>query len=78
MQFGLFDQNGRGPYPLGEQYENRLKPIEFHDFAGFRICHMSEHHSTPLNRTPSPAVFLAAAARRLRPWGSGLGVMVYR
>ena len=29
MQFGIFDQNDRGPYPLGEQYENRLKLIEF-------------------------------------------------
>ena len=32
MQFGIFDQNDRGPYPLGEQYENRLKLIEFYEF----------------------------------------------
>src|SRR3954471_11770459 len=25
MQFGIFDQNDHGPYPLGEQYENRLQ-----------------------------------------------------
>jgi hypothetical protein len=61
MQFGIFDQNDRGPYPLGEQYENRLKLIEFYDAAGFRTYHMSEHHSTPLRRpcmsrrTPSPS-----------------------
>jgi alkanesulfonate monooxygenase SsuD/methylene tetrahydromethanopterin reductase-like flavin-dependent oxidoreductase (luciferase family) len=64
MQFGIFDQNDRGPYELSEQYENRLKLIEFYDSAGFRTYHMSEHHSTPLSLTPSPSVFLAAAAQR--------------
>ena len=75
MQFGIFDQNDRGPYPLGEQYENRLKLIEFYDSAGFRTYHMSEHHSTPLNLTPSPSVFLAAAAQRTRRLR--LGALVY-
>src|SRR6266566_6300797 len=61
MQFGIFDQNDRGAYELGEQYENRLKLIEFYDSAGFRTYHMSERHSTPLRRpgmsrrTPSPS-----------------------
>ena len=64
MQFGIFDQNDHGPYPLGEQYENRLKLIEFYDQAGFRTYHMSEHHATPLSLTPSPSVFLAAVAQR--------------
>jgi len=64
MQFGIFDQNDHGPYPLAEQYENRLRLIEFYDKAGFRTYHMSEHHSTPLNLTPSPSVFLAAIAQR--------------
>ena len=68
MQFGIFDQNDRGPYPLGQQYENRLQLIEFYDSAGFRTYHMSEHHSTPLNLTPSPSVFLAAAAPRFDSW----------
>jgi alkanesulfonate monooxygenase SsuD/methylene tetrahydromethanopterin reductase-like flavin-dependent oxidoreductase (luciferase family) len=75
MQFGVFDQNDLGVYPLSEQYENRLKLIEFYDQAGFRGYHMSEHHSTPLSMTPSPSVFLAAAAQRtirLR-----LGALVY-
>jgi alkanesulfonate monooxygenase SsuD/methylene tetrahydromethanopterin reductase-like flavin-dependent oxidoreductase (luciferase family) len=75
MQFGIFDQNDRGPYPLGEQYENRLKLIEFYDQAGFRSYHMSEHHSTPLNLTPSPSVFLAAAAQRTKRLR--LGALVY-
>jgi alkanesulfonate monooxygenase SsuD/methylene tetrahydromethanopterin reductase-like flavin-dependent oxidoreductase (luciferase family) len=75
MQFGIFDQNDHGPYPLSEQYENRLKLIEFYDSAGFRGYHMSEHHSTPLNLTPSPSVFLAAVAQRTRRLR--LGALVY-
>ncbi len=27
MQFGIFDQNDRGPYPLAAQYEARLRLI---------------------------------------------------
>jgi alkanesulfonate monooxygenase SsuD/methylene tetrahydromethanopterin reductase-like flavin-dependent oxidoreductase (luciferase family) len=75
MQFGVFDQNDLGIYPLGEQYENRLKLIEFYDQAGFRAYHMSEHHSTPLSMTPSPNVFLAAVAQRTRRLR--LGALVY-
>ena len=75
MQFGIFDQNDRGPYPLGEQYENRLQLIEFYDRAGFRTYHMSEHHSTPLNLTPSPSVFLAAVTQRTTR--IRLGALVY-
>jgi alkanesulfonate monooxygenase SsuD/methylene tetrahydromethanopterin reductase-like flavin-dependent oxidoreductase (luciferase family) len=75
MQFGIFDQNDHGPYPLGEQYENRLKLIEFYDQAGFRTYHMSEHHATPLSLTPSPSVFLAAIAQRTKRLR--LGPLVY-
>jgi alkanesulfonate monooxygenase SsuD/methylene tetrahydromethanopterin reductase-like flavin-dependent oxidoreductase (luciferase family) len=66
MQFGIFDQNDHGPYPLAEQYEKRLELIAFYDRAGFRTYHMSEHHATPLNLAPSPSVFLAAVAQRTR------------
>ena len=31
MQFGIFDQNDRGPYSLTEQYEKRLALIELID-----------------------------------------------
>ena len=75
MQFGIFDQNDHGPYGLTEQYRKRLELIDLYDRAGFRAYHMSEHHATPLNLTPSPSVFLAAVAqhtRRLR-----LGALVY-
>ena len=64
LQFGIFDQNDHGPYPLAEQYDKRLQLIELYDSSGFRTYHMSEHHSTPLNLTPSPSVFLAAVAQR--------------
>ncbi len=75
MQFGIFDQNDHGPYSLSEQYEHRLQLIEFYDRAGFRTYHMSEHHSTPLNLTPSPSVFLAAVAQRTKRLR--LGALVY-
>jgi alkanesulfonate monooxygenase SsuD/methylene tetrahydromethanopterin reductase-like flavin-dependent oxidoreductase (luciferase family) len=75
MQFGVFDQNDHGPYGLTEQYRRRLELIELYDHAGFRTYHMSEHHSTPLNMTPSPSVFLAAVAQRTRRLR--LGALVY-
>jgi len=75
LQFGIFDQNDHGPYQLAEQYENRLQLIELYDRAGFRTYHMSEHHSTPLNLTPSPSVFLSAVAQRTTR--IRLGALVY-
>lgn len=66
LQFGIFDQNDHGPSSLAEQYEARLRLIELYDRSGFRTYHMSEHHATPLNLTPSPSVFLAAVAQRTK------------
>src|SRR5260221_269757 len=48
MQFGIFDQNDHGRYPLTEQYDKRLELIAFYDQGGFRTYHMSEHHSLKL------------------------------
>ena len=75
MQFGVFDQNDLGTLPLADQYENRLRLIEFYDRSGFHTYHMSEHHSTPLSMTPSPSVFLAAVAQRTQR--IRLGPLVY-
>jgi alkanesulfonate monooxygenase SsuD/methylene tetrahydromethanopterin reductase-like flavin-dependent oxidoreductase (luciferase family) len=75
MQFGIFDQNDHGRYGLTEQYDKRLELIAFYDTSGFRTYHMSEHHSTPLNLTPSPSVFLAAVAQRTKRLR--LGALVY-
>jgi alkanesulfonate monooxygenase SsuD/methylene tetrahydromethanopterin reductase-like flavin-dependent oxidoreductase (luciferase family) len=66
MKFGVFDQNDSTGLPLGEQYENRLKLTELYDRAGFHAYHLSEHHATPLNMSPSPSVFLAAVAQRTK------------
>lgn len=71
MQFGIFDQNDRGPYQPAEQYENRLRLIEFYDTAGFRTYHMSEHHSTPLSLTPRQACSLRRS--HSEPGASGSG-----
>jgi alkanesulfonate monooxygenase SsuD/methylene tetrahydromethanopterin reductase-like flavin-dependent oxidoreductase (luciferase family) len=75
MQFGIFDQNDHGPYGLTEQYRKRLELIDLYDRAGFRAYHVSEHHATPLNLTPSPSVFLAAVAQRTTRLR--LGALVY-
>src|ERR1700759_5224372 len=75
LQFGIFDQNDHGRYPLTEQYDKRLALIEVYDRAGFRTYHMSDHHSTPLTLTPSPSVFLAAVAQRTKR--SRFGALVY-
>ena len=66
MKFGVFDQNDRSGLPLGVQYENRLRLVELYDRAGFHAYHLSEHHATPLNMSPSPSVFLAAVAQRTK------------
>jgi alkanesulfonate monooxygenase SsuD/methylene tetrahydromethanopterin reductase-like flavin-dependent oxidoreductase (luciferase family) len=66
VKFGVFDQNDSSGLPLGEQYENRLRLVEMYDRAGFHAYHLSEHHATPLNMSPSPSVFLAAVAQRTK------------
>jgi alkanesulfonate monooxygenase SsuD/methylene tetrahydromethanopterin reductase-like flavin-dependent oxidoreductase (luciferase family) len=75
MDFGVFDHLDRGPQPLRDFYEARLKLIEAYDRAGFHAYHLAEHHSTPLGMAPSPSVFLAAAAQRTKRLR--LGTMVY-
>ncbi|SRR5579884_46629 len=75
MQFGIFDWQDRGPGELSEQYEQRLRMLEYADQAGYSIYHLAEHHGTPLGISPSPSVFLAAAAQRTRR--IRLGPLVY-
>src|SRR4029078_12631112 len=61
--------------PLDQTYEERLTLIQSLEAAGFYGYHLSEHHATPLSMTPSPSIFLAAAARetkRIR-----LGTLLY-
>ena len=75
MKFGVFDYIEGGDAPLQKTYEERLVLVRALEDAGFTGYHLSEHHATPLSMTPSPSIFLAAAARetkRIR-----LGTLLY-
>jgi alkanesulfonate monooxygenase SsuD/methylene tetrahydromethanopterin reductase-like flavin-dependent oxidoreductase (luciferase family) len=65
LSFGIFDwiDTNRG-LSLNETYEQRLRILEYADEAGFWCYHLAEHHGTPLGLSPSPNLFLAAAAQR--------------
>jgi alkanesulfonate monooxygenase SsuD/methylene tetrahydromethanopterin reductase-like flavin-dependent oxidoreductase (luciferase family) len=64
LAFGLFDWIDAAPgRTAGEVYEDRLRLLIEADLDGFATYHLAEHHGTPLGLSPSPAVFLAAAAR---------------
>ena len=66
-QFGIFDHLERQPeLSLDQQYEERLALLARADALGFYAYHLAEHHQSPLCMAPSPAVFLAAAARHTR------------
>jgi alkanesulfonate monooxygenase SsuD/methylene tetrahydromethanopterin reductase-like flavin-dependent oxidoreductase (luciferase family) len=75
MKFGVFDYIEASDAPLHKIYEERLTLVKALEAAGFYGYHLSEHHATPLSMTPSPSIFLAAAARetsRIR-----LGTLLY-
>ncbi|MBV9120070.1 MAG: LLM class flavin-dependent oxidoreductase [Chloroflexi bacterium] len=66
VRFSIFDwidESGRG---LAQTYEERLKMLEFADEAGYYCYHLAEHHQTSLSTSPSPNVFLSAAAQRTK------------
>ena len=63
MKFGIFDYVDQRDEPLAKTFDDRLallKQAEQHGFYGY---HVTEHHATGLSGTPSPTVWLAAAAR---------------
>ena len=64
LEFGLFDWIEWDKSAPSEIFENRLRMLEYADLSGFYSYHLAEHHITPLSVSPSPAVFLAAAAQR--------------
>ena len=66
MKFGVFDYIEKGDAPLHQTYDRRMDLLRSLEAAGFYGYHLSEHHATPLSMTPSPNVFLAAAARETR------------
>ena len=63
MKFGVFDYIEGSDVPLQKTYEERIVLLQALEAAGFYGYHLSEHHATPLSMTPSPSIFLAAAAR---------------
>lgn len=64
LKFGVFDHIDDDGREHGAQLAGRLKLVELYDRLGFHAYHLAEHHGTPLGRSPSPNVFLAAAAAR--------------
>lgn len=63
MKFGIFDYIDRRDEPLTRTFDDRMALLAAAEEAGFYGYHLTEHHATPLSSTPSPAVYLAAAAR---------------
>jgi hypothetical protein len=63
MKFGIFDYIDQRDEPLNRLYDDRMELISAAEQAGFTGYHVTEHHVTPLSTTPSPSIFLAAAAR---------------
>jgi alkanesulfonate monooxygenase SsuD/methylene tetrahydromethanopterin reductase-like flavin-dependent oxidoreductase (luciferase family) len=66
MKFGIFDYIDLRTEPLTRTYDERMVLLQAAEDAGFYGYHITEHHATPLSATPSPAVFLAAAARETK------------
>ena len=75
IEVGLFDWIDRGPGGLADNYERRLKMVEYADRAGYYCYMVAEHHGTPLGTAPSPSVILAAVSQRTRR--IRLGTLVY-
>jgi alkanesulfonate monooxygenase SsuD/methylene tetrahydromethanopterin reductase-like flavin-dependent oxidoreductase (luciferase family) len=63
MKFGLFDHVDRNDRPLATQFDERLEFAAAADEAGFYCLQLAEHHGTPLNMVPNPAVYLGAVSR---------------
>ncbi len=66
MKFGVFDYIEKGDEPIHRTYNKRMDLLRALEAASFYGYHLSEHHATPLSTTPSPSIFLAAAARETK------------
>ena len=75
MKFGIFDYIDDRGEVLKKTFEERLALLQSAEAAGFYGYHLTEHHATPLSMTPSPSIFLAAAARETRR--IRLGTLLY-
>jgi alkanesulfonate monooxygenase SsuD/methylene tetrahydromethanopterin reductase-like flavin-dependent oxidoreductase (luciferase family) len=69
MKYGIFDYIDMrddlvaSRSTLARKFDERLALLVQAEEAGFYGYHLTEHHATPLSMTPSPAIYLAAAAR---------------
>ncbi len=64
IRFGLYDLlEARPGIGLDQLYRERFELIAAAEQGGLWGYHTTEHHLTPLDATPSPSLFLAAAAQ---------------
>jgi len=64
IRFGLYDLVETRPgVGLDQLYRERFELISAAEEAGLWGYHTTEHHLNPLDATPSPSLFLAAAAQ---------------
>jgi alkanesulfonate monooxygenase SsuD/methylene tetrahydromethanopterin reductase-like flavin-dependent oxidoreductase (luciferase family) len=65
LEFGIFDWiDSSAGGDTGALYDAHLDLLKAADRGGqITTYHVAEHHGTPLGTAPSPAVFIAAAAR---------------
>ncbi|MCP5026620.1 MAG: LLM class flavin-dependent oxidoreductase [Actinomycetia bacterium] len=64
-RFALYDlTEHRAGTTLGQLFEERFELLAAAEAAGFVAYHTTEHHLNPVDATPSPNLFLAAAAQR--------------
>ena len=75
VRFGIFDWIDRNALSIADNYEFRLRMLEYADAADFYCYHLAEHQGSPLGMAPSPGLFLAAAAQRTQR--IRLGPLVY-
>jgi alkanesulfonate monooxygenase SsuD/methylene tetrahydromethanopterin reductase-like flavin-dependent oxidoreductase (luciferase family) len=78
MRFSLFSTTDHYPSKarsLRELYAQLLDEIELGDQLGFDAYFVAEHHFHEYGAVPSPAVLLAAAARRTERIGLGVAIV---
>ena len=67
IEFGMMDHAELRPgVPLNQLFAERMELVRSAEQAGFVRFHTTEHHLSLLDATPSPGLFLAAAAQHTR------------
>ena len=64
IRFGIWDHFERRPgLSVHEQYQQKIALLQEAERLNFYAYHLAEHHLSPLDLAPSPAIFLAALAQ---------------